>query len=222
MSITIDDHRDKNLPTIVELNLSGDRRRVEAEQFIQHCFKRAYGAGIQQFMPTLMSLYDSEQNIYGVLGLRSAKDGYLFLEQYLEHPVEQAIAAQINLPVARDGVVEVGNLAVDAPGGSRWLITALTAYLFAASSKWAVFTIGPILQNTFRRLGLELIDLGPADPTLLTATEHTSWGRYYRQKPRVMAGRVAHSHQVMQQQYAAQSILTRLWQHAGQTGSLAA
>ncbi len=215
-------HSGNKLPTSIEINRAGDRSRAEAEQFIQDCFKRMYGAKISQFMPTLMSLRDEDGDLFGVLGLRAAKDGALFLEQYLERPVEQILASKINMPVARDGLVEVGNLAAVGTGGGRCLITALTAYLYAANSTWVVFTIGPVLHNAFKRLGLELIDLGAANPDQLTPEERLTWGSYYEQKPRVMAGRVAFGYQIMQQRYQAKSLLTKLWLHAGQVGSLAA
>jgi hypothetical protein len=210
------------LPTNIEINTPQDRSRVEAEQFIRVCFRRMYGAEINNFMPTLMSLRDDDGDLFGVLGLRSARDGALFLEQYLDRPVEQILASKTNMPVDRDGLVEVGNLAAVGTGGGRCLITALTAYLFAAKNTWVVFTIGPVLHNAFKRLGLELIDLGPADPDQLPPEERKTWGSYYEQKPRVMAGRVASGYQIMQQRYRAKSLLTKLWLHAGQVGSLAA
>ncbi len=37
----------------------------------------------------LMSVHDAEDNILGALGFRYARDEPLFLEQYLEVPVEQ-------------------------------------------------------------------------------------------------------------------------------------
>ena len=82
-----------------------------------------------------------------VLGFRYADQAPLFLEHYLERPVEQLLAARLKRPVDRSRLVEVGNLAVTTAGGGRWLITALTAYLSATGSEWALFTIGPALVN---------------------------------------------------------------------------
>ncbi len=223
MSIKVESHNaDRVLPTNVELSWPGDLHRAAVERFISSCFKRIYRAEISQYMPTLMSLCDDYGNLLGVLGLRSAKESELFLEQYLDRPVEQILASKINMPVSRDGLIEVGNLATLSAGGGRWLITALTSYLFAARSKWVVFTIGPTLHNSFKRMGLELIDLGPAELEMLAPEERAAWGSYYEQRPRVMAGRVADGYHIMRQQYAANSALTRLWLHAGRVGGLAA
>jgi hypothetical protein len=211
-----------DLPTIVELNRLNDTNRAETEQYIRNCFSRAYGAKIHHFMPLLMSLRDDHGKMLGALGLRAAGDDALFLEQYLERPVEQALAAKVNIPVDRGGLVEVGNLAVSSSGGGRWLITALTAYLHSADAKWVVFTTGPALRNSFRRLGTELIDLGPAEPERLSPGELALWGNYYDQKPRVMAGYVPHGHEVLQRRCETESSLTKLWLHARQQGRLAA
>ncbi len=114
----------------------------------------------------------------------------LFLETYLDTPIEQALALAFAPPVVRSGV-EVGNLAVVDRGGVRLLFSVLTAFLYAAKYEWVVFTVGPLVVNTFLRLGLPLTDLGPARPERLSASERLAWGSYYDQKPHVMAGRVA-------------------------------
>ena len=53
-----------------------------------------------------------------VVGLRPAMQGALFLEQYLDAPACQMIAARSGVPVRREQVIEVGNLAALAPGGA--------------------------------------------------------------------------------------------------------
>mgnify|MGYP001949876551 FL=1 len=50
-----------------------------------------------------------------------------------------------------------------------------------------VFTGTPMLLNSFQRLTLSPIDLGPADPARLGEARH-DWGSYYATQPRVMAG----------------------------------
>jgi hypothetical protein len=144
------------------------------------------------------------------------------LEQYLDRPVEQLLAAKICSPVVRDGIVEVGNLAVSGAGGGRWLITALTAYLYASHEKWVVFTAGPVLCNAFSRLGLELVELGDASPSQLKSEELAAWGSYYDQMPKVMAGLVEPGYQILQNRLQGQSALGQLWFHAGQVGRAAA
>lgn len=212
----------RTYPTRVEVSALRDNGRSEVERFIHHSFLQAYGADVHQFMPELMSLRSDAGLLMGALGLRRASDDVLFLEQYLERPVEQLLAAKINSPVDRDGIVEVGNLAVSGAGGGRWLITALTAYLYASHKKWVVFTAGPVLCNAFSRMGLDLIELGDADPSRLELEEQGIWGSYYDQRPKVMAGLVKPGYRILQQRLTSQSILGQLWFHAGQVGRAAA
>ena len=209
-------------PTVVETSEPGDDYRLEAERFVADSFQKMYGAEVQQFPPLLMSLRSDDGTLLGVLGLRAAHQERLFLERYLDRPVEQILAAKINMPVDRSGLVEVGNLAVASAGGGRWLIAALTAYLYAARRKWVVFTIGPVLSNAFKRMGLALIDLGPARPSRLAPGERAAWGRYYDQRPRVMAGRIEEGYQVLTDSLEVRTALTALWLHASEAGRIAA
>jgi hypothetical protein len=179
---------------------------------------RFYGAEIRHFMPLLMSLSDQHNELRAVLGFRYADQAPLFLEHYLERPVEQVLAAKLKSPVDRCRLVEVGNLAVTTAGGGRWLITALTAYLSTTGSQWALFTIGPTLYNAFTRLGLRLIDLSEARCDSLPNEEQSHWGRYYDQHPRVMAGNIEHGQEVLWSLCQQEQPLRELWQLAEQAG----
>lgn len=210
------------VPTLVQLEGPKAAERAEAEDFVCAAFLVAYEARVEHFLPTLMALRNDTGRLLAVLGLREPGPVPLFLEQYLDRPVEQALSAAAACPVDRASLVEVGNFAVGAAGGGRWLITALTAYLYAAGHSWTVFTCGPELQNAFRRLGVELIDLGAADPRRLAADAAARWGSYYDQKPRVMAANVAQSHQILSALFEQECALNALWQGALQAGRLAA
>jgi hypothetical protein len=213
----------KDLPASVQTSLSGDMNRQAAESFVHDCFRYHYRAEIRQFLPVLMSLSDNSQRLQAVLGFRHASHGEaLFLENYLDQPVEQLLASRIQAPVDRERLVEVGNLAVADSGGGRWLITALTAYLSATQAEWAIFTIGPVLQNAFKRMGLKLIELAEAQRERLPADEQSLWGNYYEQRPKVMAGNVAHGHGVLLEYCRRERDLMHLWQQAAAVGREAA
>ncbi len=203
-------------PRFVQTLKPGAGGRVEVERFVSACFKQHYGARIAHFMPLLMSLRDHQGQLRAALGFRHADQSPLFLENYLEHPVEQILAARLKKPVDRSRLVEVGNLAVVAAGGGRWLITALTAYLSATRSQWALFTIGPVLYNAFTRLGLELVDLAEARRESLPPEEQGSWGSYYEQKPRVVAGNVTHGYEVLWSLCQQERSMRELWLNAEQ------
>lgn len=211
-----------DLPTLVGMEGPRAFARREAEAFVSAAFEAAYGANITRFMPDLMTLRSDAGRLLAVLGLRSPTNGPLFLEHYLPRPVEDLLAQATGAPVARASLVEVGNFAVGAAGGGRWLITALTAYLFASGRAWAVFTCGPELQNAFRRLGVELVDLAPASRADLPPDDQAHWGRYYDQHPRVKAANVAQSYRVLSAAYAGECALNALWHDALSAGRLAA
>lgn len=199
----------------------GTTARSSAEAFVCACFRQRYAAEVKHFMPTLMSLGDEAGQLQAVLGFRHADHNPLFLEHYLEQPVEQVLAERLKAPVDRSRLVEVGNLAVSTAGGGRMLITALTAYLSTTGSEWALFTIGSVLYNAFTRLGLELIEIGEARLDALPVEEQKYWGSYYDQKPRVMAGNVAHGHAVLWSLCQREQSMRELWNSAEQAGRAA-
>jgi hypothetical protein len=200
----------------------GTAKRLAVEQFVSSCFKQQYGAEVRHFMPLLMSLSGQHGELKAVLGFRYADLNPLFLENYLDRPVEQVLATKLKRPVNRSHLVEVGNLAVNVAGGGRWLITALTAYLSTTGCEWALFTIGPVLSNAFTRLGLQLIDLAPAQRESLPLGEQAHWGSYYEQKPRVMAGNIAQGHAVLWTKCQQEQPMRELWLRAEQAGRQAA
>jgi len=206
------------VPTRIGLRRRLDSGRLEAEQFVQDVFWRLHEARVTHFMPLLMDLRSDAGELLGVLGLREATDERLFLESYLKHPVEEVLSGVLSEPVQRNHIVEVGNLAVASSGGGRWLITALTAFLHAMDRGWVVFTCGPALRNSFRRLGIQLHDLGAAEPGRLSKAESARWGRYYDQSPRVMASQVAQAYQVLSLLFNQECTLNALWKCAAAAG----
>ena len=211
-----------SIPVLVEQSDHHNRTRREIEQFVYDRFATFYGADVQHFLPVLMALRAGDGGIQAALGMRPAEHNHLFLETYLDCPVEQRLAIETRCRVDRASVMEVGNLAVSSAGGGRHLFAVLTSYLHASGHQWVVFTIGPFLQNSFRRLGLPLIDLGPAKAEVLDAGERAAWGSYYTQKPRVMAGRVADGYQVLKGLCEMERCLMNLWSQAERIGSQAA
>ena len=168
----------------------GAAERPEIEAFIQRGFERAYRARITRFMPGLMSLR-RDSKLAAACGLRPAASGPLFLETYLDRPIERALAAACGQPVARDAITEVGNLVVARPGHARRLVIHLTKHLHPGRAKWVVFTAVPALRNNFTRLGIPLLLLAAADGARLDAAALADWGSYYEQAPCVTAVDVA-------------------------------
>ncbi|MGG2396597.1 thermostable hemolysin [Pseudomonas sp. SH1-B] len=179
----------------LHLAASDSPRRAELEQFISQRFATQYGARIRHFMPCLFGLETTAGQVLGAVGLRCGNPEAMFLERYLDAPVEQAIAdRQSGAAPARNEIVEVGNLAAVSPGAARLLIVALTDLLVALGFRWVTFTGTPTLLNSFQRLGLSPIALGLADPQRM-GEELADWGSYYACTPMVMAGDIYGGHQ---------------------------
>ncbi|KQO30580.1 thermostable hemolysin [Pseudomonas chengduensis] len=180
-----------------ELHLAspGSARRVALEQFIRQRFELQHDARIRHFMPCLFGLENQTGQLLGAVGVRSGNSGPLFLERYLDEPIQSAIGARLgHTEPSRGELVEVGNLAADSPGAARLLIVALTDLLVALGFRWVTFTGTPTLLNSFQRLGLTPIALGEADPARM-GDELPDWGSYYDNRPLVMAGDIHGGHQ---------------------------
>lgn len=213
------------LPVHVTLLEAGEQLREEQEAFIAATFARAYGARVVRFMPSLMGLRSEDGELLAALGLRHAAKEQLFLEHYLDAPVEEVLATALSgfgAEPTREHLVEVGNLAARGAGGTRWLIIALSAYLQGAGQQWVVFTATPALRNSFRRLGLRLIHLGSAPRERLPLAEQAHWGTYYDGGPEVVAVNVPHTFGVLERSLRLERALHALgavWQGAYSVGA---
>jgi hypothetical protein len=170
-----------------------DPARSALEEFVRASYLATYGARLERFLPRLMSVRTPSGDIIGACGLRDPRSGPLFLESYLDRPVEAVLERAAGRPVSRRRLMEVGNLAIARPGFARFLIAALTEHLHENGHEWAVFTAVPALRNGFSRLGIELTTLAPARIGCIPARERPQWGSYYEQKPLVMAAGVEQS-----------------------------
>ncbi len=163
--------------------------RAALEQFIQDIFWQTYQAHITQFMPHLMSLRDAQGQLVAACGLRNATDEPLFLEQYLDTSIEARLSARMGYPICRSEIVEVGNFAVAEAGAARCLVNEIIQQLYLTSKQWAVFTIVPLISNAFVKMGIQAELLGAAKKERIPLAEQANWGRYYEQKPQIMAVR---------------------------------
>lgn len=162
--------------------------RGRVETFVREVYAQHYGARVRQFMPTLVNLVDDDGLITAAAGYRSASES-LFLEHYLDQPVEQAIAARTGMPVARATIAEVGHFASVQPGQGRRLMAHLGRHLAAAGFQWVVSTATCELRVIFERLRIRPLALGRADPAVL-GNAAADWGSYYAHAPMVLAGEV--------------------------------
>jgi hypothetical protein len=161
--------------------------RQELEDFVKTIFKRAHNAEISHFMPKLLSVRDAQGSLLAVCGLRHAHEDKLFLETYLDAPIEQLLSHYNQTDISREVVLEVGNLAVADPINVRSLLASISLYLHSTHSEWAVFTGISVLRNSLTKLNMSLQLLGEASIDRIPEPERAAWGTYYNECPQVLA-----------------------------------
>jgi Thermostable hemolysin len=182
-----------NLQTV----LPGDSARAELEAYVRDRFAAKHGASVRSFMPTLLSFRNRHGELRGVAGIRSADESPLYMEHYLDRPIEQLVteglSARVGVhpamlrPVRRDEIVEVGNLAGANCRAAVRMVAQLPAYLMSRRYSWIVFTATSSVRQILAGFGAPLIELGRADAARVAAAPD-GWGRYYETDPRLFAG----------------------------------
>jgi hypothetical protein len=173
------------------------------EAFIARRFQEVHGARIAHFMPTLLAMQGEDGEIRATVGVRDAGQQALFLEYYLDRPVEAVLAArsELQVPPSRSRIAEIGNLASVDRRASRRLFAILSSHLASENFEWAVFTGCGALIHMFDTLGIQTFNLGRALQSRLPVDQQT-WGGYYEDNPQVVAGRVCRGLDVFQARQA--------------------
>lgn len=170
----------------LELAKTGSDRHKAACEFTQKHYQRRFGCTLKHFMPSSFS-YCQGSRLMAVAGFRSAGEETLFLEQYLDLPVEEALTEKLESPGKRESIVEIGGLAAESRGAAFNLMTALAPALLEMGFITAVCTVNKPVRNCLDRLGIEHVCLGIADPSRLQEGDD-GWGTYYESEPAVLAG----------------------------------
>ena len=123
------------------------------------------------------------------LGFRLATDARLFLEDYLDLPIEAVVSHAFGIPIPRSWIVEIGAHA-SAQSRATVALWARTARHLDGIADVAVAVLTLPLRQMFARLGIAIHDLCDADSARLENAS-CDWGRYYDQLPRVCAGLIA-------------------------------
>ncbi len=168
----------------------GHPARASLERFIAGCFFRGYGAVISHFADTLLGVRGADGQWAAGLGFSLPARQQVFIEQYLDVPLQQALSDVLGERVSRADIAEVGNMAATSAGLGRLLIALATEHFYSLGLDYVVFTATRALGNSFVRLGIPIHPVVEADPARLR--DRTAvWGNYYRNSPTVMVGRIA-------------------------------
>lgn len=154
--------------------------------FIADTFARHHNAKLESFCDHLVGVCAQSGELLAAAGYNLAEDGPLFLEQYLDVPIQQHVLNTLGFEIQRHEVAEVGNLAALQAGGARLLIEMMTKHLHAEGRRWVAFTATQSLINSFHRMGLSPVVLAPALPHRVKNA--AAWGTYYQNHPQVVLG----------------------------------
>lgn len=168
------------------LQTPGSPERAEVEAYIHNRFAGVHCAEVTHFLPNIISLRCGGEYSAAV-GLAPAGNGKVFAEQYLDAPVEQVISEKLGLQVARNQIVEIGNLVSTWKGSSLLLFIVIGEVMERLGYHYVMFTGTREVKALLARLRYSPIVLADADPGRLP-DGGASWGSYYTNHPQVMFG----------------------------------
>jgi hypothetical protein len=148
-------------------------------------YREIYGANLSPSFAAYLS-YKKGPASTAALGFGRAGDQPLFLERYLDAPIETLVRPAFDREIERDQIIEIGNFAATSPYAMIALWGAAANDL-ASTSEIAVATLTRPLRRMFRRIGVPIVDLAEALPHRLGESAG-EWGTYFAADPRVCAG----------------------------------
>ncbi len=154
---------------------------------IQRKYRDAFGASLNPTFGSYMHCGDSSES-GAALGYKRADLEPLFLETYLDEPIEHAVSRALGSLIRRESIVEIGNFAADNALAMVELWGSAANDL-GARGEVAVATLTAPLRRMFARIGLPIHVLAAATPDRL-GTDADEWGSYYELDPKVCAGRI--------------------------------
>lgn len=169
-----------------DLQTSGSPERAAVETYIHERFSAVHHAQVSHFLPNIISLRCGGEYSAAV-GLAPASSGQLFAEQYLAAPIEQVISDKLGLQVAREEIVEIGNLVSTWKGSSLLLFIVIGEVLERLGYHYVLFTGTREVKALLARLHYSPLVLAAANPSVLP-DGGASWGSYYQNQPQVMFG----------------------------------
>jgi len=181
--------RNANSPFELQLWTRGATGREPVEDFIARAYAREFAASIAVHYPLLISVSDGIGGICAAVGVRMACDEALFLEQYLDRPVEATLRHVLDRHVGRDVIVELGSFASTGFNMSVYLLGAVSAYLSTRGFEVGLVTATDKLSRLFDIFDFPTQVICPAGREALR-DQTEDWGTYYSRNPRVIAGSI--------------------------------
>lgn len=168
-----------------ELNIlrEGDAWYAEACSFVRKHYLKRLGCELSGFYPIILARV-FQGRITAACGIRPAERESLFLEQYLDHPINALLSED------RSRIVELGGFSADSRIEAFLLMKDIAPWLHAQGFLTVVCTANRPIRGCLRRLGIPFKQLAMANSSkLIDASE--DWGSYYETAPLVLAGDIA-------------------------------
>jgi hypothetical protein len=174
----------KSPPLSLEMQIFSKttKKRGDVERFIKQGFYKSYAAEISITMPYLLAVNNGK--FRAALGIRSAKQP-LFIEQYLELPIEQTPLLR-DEKISRNEIVEIGHLYSNAQRFTIPLFLVSAISLFYCGFKYMAFSGTDRVLSIISRIGLECHYLVDATQGALNHSSDDNWGSYYSTSPKVV------------------------------------
>lgn len=163
------------------------RRTLESR--VRSGFGHHFDACIEGFMPDLAT-YTHVSGATGVIGFRGAADEPLFLESYLDEPVESVIRYAARHAILRSEVVEVGQFIVDDKTIVLDFFRDLAPFLQSRGYEWVCFTGTNRIRTLLTKVGFSGKPVAAASQDKVSDAA-VNWGTYYRFEPRVIVGKLS-------------------------------
>jgi hypothetical protein len=164
--------------------------RAAVKELIERRYAAVHGAVPASDYPHFCVIGGSVgEDPKAALGFRLASEERLFLEDYLDVPVEVAVSRALDRLVCRSVIVEIGAHASERNRATIDLWAHTARHLHAVADV-AVAVLTAPLRSMFARLSIDIVEICDADPALLRCRDQ-DWGSYYDLDPKVCAGWIA-------------------------------
>lgn len=167
----------------------GTGMRTELESRIRAGFGQHFQACIEGFMPQL-AVYRHASGAEGVIGIRDAAADTLFLESYLDRPIDMAVSQYAGYGVQRGEIAEVGQFVISDRETVADFFRDLVPFLKSQGYDWVCFTGTNRIRALLSRIGFEGRPIATAIRERVTASGD-DWGSYYDHDPVVIVGKLS-------------------------------
>lgn len=171
---------------------TNDQLLNKTQFYIEQQYARCYNAKITCDYDDLIVVRDRNKQPLAAAGFRAAgmaeKQQSLYLESYLDQPLECLLSEQYQTEIKREELVEIGNFVATNNRAAFILMQHLWSWLQSHGYIYALLTCTELLERRLRGLPVTVLSTAQAS----RVSNPQQWGSYYQQNPKVMVGKLSH------------------------------